>query len=186
MVNAYRDVRILQRFASNGKIGNPRARGQAVLVPAAPFHVTPDHRERIFVSVKPGSTAPSQEYLAEYIIRGPCINKALRSIQVLCGEYAKGVDTQKASDLLFNALFAGRLSFKTAIRAIDVLSGLPGATVMGVAAARSPGPGYYSENLRKFVSLVEEGKIYAHLPLEQKAELLERVPSWRNQPFTSP
>ena len=135
-------------------------------------------REKIIVSTKPGSVAPPQEYLARYIIKGRKINKALRSIQVLCGEYAKGVDMQQASDMLFSALFSGKLKFKTAIRAIDVLAGLPGSCNIGVAATHSPSFGYYAENFRKLVTLVEEKKIYASLPDSQRTELVERVPGW--------
>lgn len=180
-MHAYRDVRNLQRIIDGRKIGISHERKQTEIVRVEPFHVKPDRREKIFVSVKPGAPSPSQEYLAEYIINGPCIGKALRSIQVLCGEYAKGVEMQQASGMLFNALFTGKLKFKTAIRIIDVLAGLPGNTLIGITADHSPGFGYYAENFRKFVLLVEEGKIFTRLAPEQRTELVDRVPGWRSQ-----
>jgi|GEM_PF-6790804 len=176
MVSSFQGAQRLKAFVDNNKLANPRARKKTILVPAEHFHLKPDRREKIFVSTKQGAAAPSQEYLADYIVRGRCIDKALRSIQVLCGEYARGVDMQQASDLLFRALFNGKLKFQTAIRVIDVLAGLPGNNIIGVTASHSPGFGYYAENFRKFVSLVEEGKIFNHLSPEQKTGLVERVP----------
>ena len=178
MVSSFQGAQRLKAFVDNSNLANPRARKQSVLVPVAQSRIKPDHREKIFVSVKPGSVAPSQEYLADYIVRGRCIDNALRSIQVLCGEYAKGVDMQQASDMLFTALFNGKLKFKTAIRVIDVLAGLPGNNNVGVTADHHPGFGYYAKNFRKFIALVEERKIFRHLTPEQRAELAERVPGW--------
>ena len=178
MISGFQAAGALKAFVDKSKLANPRARKQTVLVPVAPSCIKPSYREKVIVSTKPGAQAPSQEYLADYIVRGKCMGKALRSIQVLCGEYAKGVDMQQASDILFRALFNGKLKFKTALRAIDVLASLPGNNNVGVTADHYPGFGYYAENFRKFVALVEEGKIFRHLTPEQRAELVERVPGW--------
>jgi len=178
MVSSFQATGRLKAVVDNNKLANPRARRQTVLVPVAPSCTKPDYREKVIVSTKPGAAAPSQEYLANYIVRGKCMRKALRSIQVLCGEYAKGVDMQQASGMLFGALFNGKLKFKTAICVIDVLAGLPGNNCIGVTADHYPGFGYYAENFRKFIALVEGRGIFAHLSPEQRAELVERVPGW--------